>query len=81
MTLDSEFTFGKYAGSTPRDLIRQKKGLYLMWCLSNLEGFHIEPVAVENAIKQKYATQYIKMQSTTKKGCKDKIQPQEVVID
>jgi hypothetical protein len=62
MTLDTEFTFGKYSGSTPRELLRQKKGLYLMWCLSNLKGFHIEPVAVEDAIKLKYTSQYIRMQ-------------------
>ena len=61
MQLDDQFTFGKYTGSTPRELLRQKKGLYLMWCLNNLSHFRIEPAAVEDAIKIKYTKQYLKV--------------------
>jgi len=61
MSLDDRFGFGKYEDCTPRELLRKKKGLYLMWCLNNIHGFHIEPASVEDAIRLKYTAQYIKV--------------------
>lgn len=71
MKIDDAFTFGKFNGTTPRELIHKKKGLYLMWCLNNIRGFHIEPESVEIAIRDKFKYQYLRVYGglTTKNGC------------
>jgi hypothetical protein len=59
MGIDEEFTFGRYAGTTPRELLHNNKGLYLMWCLENVKGFHLEPASLEQGVRNQYAKQYI----------------------
>jgi hypothetical protein len=71
MKLDDTFSFGKHAGKTPRELLRKGKGLYLMFCLANINSFHIEPMELECAIRERYAKQYIRIKSKT--------QPKKVV--
>lgn len=57
MTIDDTFTFGKYKGKTPRELIRDGKGLYLMYCLDFIPHFFLSPKNFETVIKQRYSKQ------------------------
>ena len=68
MTIDEKFTFGKYKGSTVRELLNKKKGLYLMWCLENIKGFHLEPSHFENRIRNTYINQYLIVLNKRKNG-------------
>ena len=58
MSIDDKLEFGKYSGMTPRELLKMKKGQYLMWCLANMKNFHIEPLSFEMAILERYSKQY-----------------------
>ena len=70
MKLDDKLTFGKYSGKTIRELIRNKKGLYLMWCLLNVRGFRIEPLELEDVIRQRYMFQFMAVQrKTSSRSC------------
>ena len=68
MAIDEKFTFGKYKGLTVRELLRAKKGLYLMWCLENIDGFHLEPLNFENCIRNTYIKQYLAILKKKKNG-------------
>lgn len=68
MTIDTELSFGKYSGMTPRELIKNNKGIYLMWCLENIKSFTLEPKSLEDAIRRQYGKQYIIM-CKNKKQC------------
>lgn len=57
MTIDERFTFGKYCGKTPRELIREGKGLYLMYCLDSIPHFTLSPYNFESAVKKTYSKQ------------------------
>lgn len=59
MKIDDELTFGRYIGCTPRELLQKNKGLYLMWCIENINGFRLEPKSLEDAIRNQYTKQYI----------------------
>lgn len=58
MSIDDEFTFGKYKGKTPRNLIRENRGTYLVWCLENISHFHLYPYQFEHAVREAYASRY-----------------------
>ena len=68
MSIDDKFEFGKYSGLSVRDLLKQKKGLYLMWCLENLNGFHLEPLNFENSIRNTYFRQYLAVLKNKKRN-------------
>lgn len=59
MKIDEEFQFGKYTGKTPREVLHEKKGLYLVWCLENIKNFRLEPAEFEQAVRERYGKQYI----------------------
>lgn len=44
--LDTEFTFGKFAGSTIRQIIHTQP-TYLNWCVINLDHFYISEEIIE----------------------------------
>ena len=72
MYIDDKFTFGKYKGFTVRELLRNKNGLYLMWCLDNIKDFHLEPLNFETVIRETYFKQYLLVQKNVRKNKNDK---------
>ena len=75
MKLDDKLQFGKYAGYTIRDLIHKKKCPYLMWLLMNVRDFKIEPIELENVIRQRYMYQFMAVQrKTSSRSCNIKKQ-------
>jgi len=44
--LDTEFTFGKYGGNTPRQILDLQPS-YLDWCAVNLDHFYINENVIE----------------------------------
>jgi hypothetical protein len=59
--------FGKYVGKTPRELLNAQKGLYLMWCIMNIRGFHLEPSSLEDVVKERFMSPYLAVYSKRRK--------------
>lgn len=68
MKLDDTFSFGKYKDKTLRSVLNDGNcGLYLMWCLENIRGFHLEPQHFEQSIRERYSKQYLIVQLKKKR--------------